>query len=362
MNNRRSGRKSILSGAAASFLMGNSAGVARGGYNSTAPGMPKYLRKSGDDRKPVTSGSSPSSSPSSRSRSSRGSYSSLISRGLPGRSPSREASPSSRTSTRSSSRSAQATPTLPCLSFLPAGIGTCVLVRHSCNFFNCSGRETTTDLDSRRSNRGKEHSQDQEKGGSEPKSGAKAKLCCDKCDKAHETSKCPYYSKGRDKHPDAQRRRHHDFGEAGGNFVLKGARVVRQPGDGSCLFHSMAYGLRKAAGISASATQLRREIAEFLQRNAHMKIAESPLGDWVKWDTGQTVTAYARRMMGGNYWGGGIEIACCVRMKKVNIHVYEVSRRNRSVFKRISCFNCPNATQTAHILYTGGIHYDALAV
>ena len=54
-----------------------------------------------------------------------------------------------------------------------------------------------------------------------------------------------------------------------------------------------------------------------------MKIAESPLGDWVKWDTGQTVTAYARRMMGGNYWGGGIEIACCVRMKKVNIHVYE---------------------------------------
>eukprot|EP00750_Incisomonas_marina_P025038 INCI5302.2.p1 GENE.INCI5302.2~~INCI5302.2.p1 ORF type:complete len:329 (+),score=35.00 INCI5302.2:226-1212(+) len=328
MNNRRSGRKSILSGAAASFLMGNSAGVARGGYNSTAPGMPKYLRKSGDDRKPVTSGSSPSSSPSSRSRSSRGSYSSLISRGLPGRSPSREASPSSRTSTRSSSR----------------------------------GRETTTDLDSRRSNRGKEHSQDQEKGGSEPKSGAKAKLCCDKCDKAHETSKCPYYSKGRDKHPDAQRRRHHDFGEAGGNFVLKGARVVRQPGDGSCLFHSMAYGLRKAAGISASATQLRREIAEFLQRNAHMKIAESPLGDWVKWDTGQTVTAYARRMMGGNYWGGGIEIACCVRMKKVNIHVYEVSRRNRSVFKRISCFNCPNATQTAHILYTGGIHYDALAV
>ncbi len=34
-------------------------------------------------------------------------------------------------------------------------------------------------------------------------------------------------------------------------------------------------------------------------------------------------------MMGGNYWGGGIEIACCVRMKKVNIHVYEVRRRRR---------------------------------
>jgi len=34
-----------------------------------------------------------------------------------------------------------------------------------------------------------------------------------RCDKAHRTEECPYYKKGRDKHPDAQRRRHHDFGE-----------------------------------------------------------------------------------------------------------------------------------------------------
>jgi hypothetical protein len=75
--------------------------------------------------------------------------------------------------------------------------------------------------------------------------------------------------------------------------------------------------------------QLRREIAQYLQNNEAMKIAESPLGDWVKWDTGLNVAAYARRMMSNNYWGGGIEIACASRMKQVNIHVYEVRTTGR---------------------------------
>ncbi len=38
---------------------------------------------------------------------------------------------------------------------------------------------------------------------------------------------------------------------------MRGGRVVPQPGDGSCLFHSLAYGL----GGGASATALRRECA-----------------------------------------------------------------------------------------------------
>ena len=59
----------------------------------------------------------------------------------------------------------------------------------------------------------------------------------------------------------------------------------------SCLFHSISYGLKRA-GRSASAMALRREVANYLKRNAKMKISESPLGDWVKWDTGLSVEAY----------------------------------------------------------------------
>jgi len=45
----------------------------------------------------------------------------------------------------------------------------------------------------------------------------------------------------------------------------------------------------------------------------------------------------------------------------VNVHVYEASRRT-SGYKRISCFDSPGAKRTIHVLYRGGVHYDALVV
>ena len=48
---------------------------------------------------------------------------------------------------------------------------------------------------------------------------------------------------------------------------------MRQPGDGSCLFHSMSYGL--GSGINAS--RLRSEICTFIQNNPELKISDTPL-------------------------------------------------------------------------------------
>eukprot|EP00755_Sulcionema_specki_P030570 Sspe_Gene.94675::Locus_67023_Transcript_1_1_Confidence_1.000_Length_729::g.94675::m.94675 len=85
------------------------------------------------------------------------------------------------------------------------------------------------------------------------------KLCCDKCDGKHLTEKCPYYPKPRENHPDAQRRRPPDMGRPCGNVVITNARVVRQPGDGSCLFHALSYGMN-----GPGATTLRRELADWV--------------------------------------------------------------------------------------------------
>ena len=103
-----------------------------------------------------------------------------------------------------------------------------------------------------------------------------------------------------------------DMGGAGGNFVLRHGRVVRQPGDGSCLFHSMAYGL----GGTESASNLRRAIGSFIAGNPDLEICETPMKDWVKWDSNASVSVYARRISRAG-WGGGIEMAACSRMKKV---------------------------------------------
>lgn len=182
-------------------------------------------------------------------------------------------------------------------------------------------------------------------------------MTCDRCDGKHSTDRCPHFSKDREKHKDAwvnygRKGGPHQMGSSGGNFILRSARVIRQPGDGSCLFHSLSQGLSGCG----SASSLRREIASFLQANPSREIAGDTLEEWVRWDANSSVADYARRMAVGG-WGGGIEMAACSLLKHVNVHVYESAGGE---FKRISCFDAPGACKTIHVLYQGGVHYDAL--
>jgi hypothetical protein len=155
------------------------------------------------------------------------------------------------------------------------------------------------------------------------------------------------------------------MGGAGGNFTLHAARVIRQPGDGNCLYHALAHGL----GSGTSAGALRRELAEWVKGHPTERIADTPLSDWVLWDSGECAQEYARRMARSG-WGGGIEMAACARLRRVNIHVYErKGGSSMGTFKRISCFDVPRTggvraggtpARTLHVLYCGGVHYDAL--
>jgi hypothetical protein len=185
-----------------------------------------------------------------------------------------------------------------------------------------------------------------------------AVLCCDKCDGKHETDQCPYYKEKREVHKDAQK---NGWKLVGGSSTLPGAhlrtaRIVPQAGDGSCLFHSMSYGIDDRS----NACSLRREICEYIKHHPNTPICETPLSDWVQWDSGTSCSDYARRMRGGA-WGGGIEMACMSQLKNCNVHVYE--RVRTGGFKRISAFDHhvnPKEKKTVRVLYRGGVHYDAL--
>ena len=184
-------------------------------------------------------------------------------------------------------------------------------------------------------------------------------LCCDKCDGKHETDNCPYYKKSRDDHPDAQKNAYKKMGGTStlpNSFVMK-ASVIRQPGDGSCLFHSMSYGLKDGSNAST----LRAEICSFIASNPTTKICDTPLSDWVKWDSNSNCLEYARKMSRGS-WGGGIEMACVSIIKKCNVHVYE---RTMMGYKRISAFDYhidPSNKKCVRVLYQGGVHYDSLVI
>jgi len=70
------------------------------------------------------------------------------------------------------------------------------------------------------------------------------------------------FDRPREKHRDAQRSKG-GGGSAfsgGDNYVMpiSAARVVNQPGDGSCLFHSLTY------GMGGDARSLRRDISTFI--------------------------------------------------------------------------------------------------
>lgn len=192
------------------------------------------------------------------------------------------------------------------------------------------------------------------------KSAKSQPLICDKCDGKHETSSCPHYKKPREKHPDAQRRKAMaGLGGAGGNMFVsqKDARVYPQPGDGSCLYHSMFRGLRGKGPSSTHA--LRQALARWVRNNAHVKIADTPVNEWVRWDAQCSVEAYCRRMQ-SFAWGGGIEMAAFSRLFNIQVDVYE---RTRGGYKRISCFLAPGKPERCiSVLYCGGIHYDAIEI
>ena len=144
------------------------------------------------------------------------------------------------------------------------------------------------------------------------------------------------------------------MGSGGGNFVLRNAKLVKQPADGSCLFHSLCVGL-----ANRDAEGLRRELARFVAQNPHVEISGDTIEEWVRWDANTSCELYARRMERSG-WDGGIEMAVCSLLKKVNVHVYERYERSHGDFLRISCFDDPEARKTVHVLYQGEVHFDAL--
>ena len=126
---------------------------------------------------------------------------------------------------------------------------------------------------------------------------------CDKCDGNHHADDCPHYQKKRDKHHDAWDEYNAVAGGGvggggvggggGGPIIVKDATVIPQPGDGSCLFHSLNHGLPASAAGGGSVTELRRTVADYVAANPSKLIGGTPIKDWVLWDSGLSPSDYA---------------------------------------------------------------------
>jgi hypothetical protein len=171
----------------------------------------------------------------------------------------------------------------------------------------------------------------------------------------------------RDSHPDAQHGRMlKGLGSSSGPpLLLRNGTVRPQPPDGSCLFHSLCFGLRRITAarnvpnVPTSTHELRVQLARWVGTNASLLVADTPLALWVNWDSGLSTEAYVKCMeTNKDKWGGGIEIAACSHLFAVNIWVYE--EQQGSGFERISSFGNFVLERTLHVLYKGRNHYDVL--
>lgn len=198
----------------------------------------------------------------------------------------------------------------------------------------------------------------------------KERLRCEKCDGDHATEDCPFFKQPREKHEDAWQ----NYSGATKAQLAKPlreciapkslthhqVRSVRMPGDGSCLFHSIAFGLNNL-GYSEAGTSVRKRVANFIADRPDFEITGTPLRSWVEWDSQMTVSSYASRLQAGNCWGGAIEMAACSQIYAIDVAVYEEDCSGG--FCRISDFITDKKPYGAVlVLYTGRCHYDALQV
>lgn len=196
---------------------------------------------------------------------------------------------------------------------------------------------------------------------------ASSPVRCDKCDEAHETHLCPHFRQARDAHKDAwseyqaadgSQKKKSDDRECLAPSALQAATVTRMPGDGACLFHSIAHGLYKL-GYREDGQRLRQRIANFIEENPDFEVVGTKIGSWIEWDSNNTVAEYVSRLSCGSFWGGGIEMAACAHLFGVDIAVYEEDWGGS--YRRISGFLSdvePNGAVL--LLYSGRAHYDAL--
>ena len=187
---------------------------------------------------------------------------------------------------------------------------------------------------------------------------------CDRCDSmSHKTSQCPHFKGGRDDHEDARV----GLGKGGGPEdpdaapVFVRGRLVPQPGDGSCLFHSLSH------FVGAPHSELRNIVSRFIEEHPQEKVVGTPLHKWIEWDSSLNPRAYAARMRTAGSWGGALEMAVLAHIKDMVVYVYEKDPKTAAgSFKRIAHFGEESGDggqkRVAHVLYRGRVHYDALEV
>ena len=147
--------------------------------------------------------------------------------------------------------------------------------------------------------------------------------------------------------------------------------MVRQPGDNSCLFHSLSFLLSyhdivPSLHEQSSGFELRSTICSFIRDNPSSFIylssdLISSIEDALYLDNFSCLS-YSEHMRNLRSWGGSLEIAIVAEMFSIGVSIFIPIKGKRS-FLFLGSYKCISFSSDSHLiclLYTGNCHYDCL--
>ena len=131
------------------------------------------------------------------------------------------------------------------------------------------------------------------------------------------------------------------------------------PGDGTCMFHSLALPLNTTGEV------LRDLVSNFIEKHHDVQMHGSAISDWIKWDTGLDALVYASKMR-KRMWGGALEMTILSSILSVPIFVYSPKSgmcvRITEVRPDVSIASQKAPVPYLCLLYVGSSHYMCLHV
>ena len=126
------------------------------------------------------------------------------------------------------------------------------------------------------------------------------------------------------------------------------------PGDGNCLFHSVAM------SIGSDAASLRKAVIDWMLVPNQVLHGEK-VAEWITWNGAPSLEAYASSMSRSGTWGGGIELAvmASILRKPVLVFANEATgaRRIAEFLPDVEAGVDVKALPTVCVLYVGRSHY-----
>ena len=103
------------------------------------------------------------------------------------------------------------------------------------------------------------------------------------------------------------------------------AVVTDVPGDGTCLFHAIAFSLKNSKFCGGN---LRDIVANVIERHPDALLHGVSIETWIQWESNCTTLVYAKKLRSG-MWGGALEMTILASLLNVDMFVYVLDSESR---------------------------------